>query len=81
MNLSPRDTAIQLAQSSAIPHISINEVRALGDAAGEAARNAIAYHIDENNAGGPAAPVLLRVVDRPPSARSRFCATVGSRSD
>ena len=37
MTLSPRDTAIQLAQSSAIPHM-----RALGDAAGEAARNVIA---------------------------------------
>jgi len=46
MNLSPRNTAIQLAQSSIIPHISINEVRELVAAAEAAARNVIAKERD-----------------------------------
>ena len=46
MTLSRRNTAIQLAQSSAIPHISINEVRELADAAEAAARNVIAKERD-----------------------------------
>ena len=46
MTLSPRNTAIQLPQSSAIPHISITEVRELADAAETAARNVIAKERD-----------------------------------
>lgn len=46
MTLSPRNAAIQLAQPSAIPHISINEVRELANAAGASARNVIAKERD-----------------------------------
>ena len=46
MTLSPRKNAIQLARSSAIPHISINEVRELADAARASARNVIAKERD-----------------------------------
>ena len=42
MTLSPRNTAIQLSQTSSVPHLGIEEVKELATAAGEAARNVIA---------------------------------------
>ena len=46
MTLSPRNTAIQLAQTSSVPHLGLEEVKELAVAAGEAARNVIAKERD-----------------------------------
>lgn len=46
MTLSPRNTAIQLSQTSSVPHLGIEEVNDLAAAAGEAARNVIAKERD-----------------------------------
>lgn len=46
MTLSPRNTAIQLSQTSSVPHLGIEEVKALAAAAGDAARNVVAKERD-----------------------------------
>ena len=55
MTLSSRTTAIQLAQSSPIPHIRINEVRELADAAAATAQIAIAKERDP--------PLIMTLID------------------
>jgi integrase len=46
MTLSNRNTAIQLSQASAVPHLCLKDVKELADAAGAAARNVIAQERD-----------------------------------
>ena len=46
MTLSPRNTAIQLSQTSSVPHLGLEDVKELAAAAGDAARNVIAKERD-----------------------------------